>query len=177
MQRCMPCWSACGNGCRRQVIAIFAPARHVLLSLRHDRSPVRDPDGAPSLRLCNFELMQKAPGVRAPTACWARTPRARRALAAMTCTFYNPPTFSPRRLSAGSSRKNSLPPPAASIAESDRICTMAPTCSGRYLRLRDALRDLFRLEMSKRLAVEQDDRYCLTATLSVLCPGDTTWTF
>jgi hypothetical protein len=52
---------------------------HVLLSLRHDRSPVRDPDGAPSLRLCNFELMQKAPGVRAPTACWARTPRARRA--------------------------------------------------------------------------------------------------
>ena len=106
-----------------------APARHVLLSLRHDRSPVRDPDGAPSLRLYNFELMQKAPGVRVPTACWARTPRARRALAAMTCTFYNPPTFSPRRLSAGSSRKNSLPPPAASIAESDRICTMAPTCT------------------------------------------------
>ena len=175
MQRCMPCWSACGNGCRRQVIAIFAPARHVLLSLRHDRSPVRDPDGAPSLRLCNFELMQKAPGVRVPTACWARTPRARRALAAMTCTFYNPPTFSPRRLSAGSSRKNSLPPPAASIAESDRICTMAPTCTGRSAS--DALRDLFRLEMSKRLAVEQDDRYCLTATLSVLCPGDTTWTF
>jgi GAF domain-containing protein len=48
---------------------------------------------------------------------------------------------------------------------------------GAYLRLRDALRDLFRLEMSKRLAVEQDDRYCLAATLSVLCPGDTTWTF
>jgi hypothetical protein len=55
---------------------------------------------------------------------------------------------------------------------------MAPTCTAAaHLRLRDALRDLFRLEMSKRVAVEQDDRYCLTATLTVLCPGDTTWTF
>ena len=31
----------------------------VLLSIRHDKSIVFDADGAPSIRLCNFELMQK----------------------------------------------------------------------------------------------------------------------
>ena len=34
-------------------------AAHVLLSIRHDKSIVFDADGAPSIRLCNFELMQK----------------------------------------------------------------------------------------------------------------------
>ena len=34
---------------------------HVLLSLRHDQTLVLDADGAPALRLCNFELMQKHP--------------------------------------------------------------------------------------------------------------------
>jgi hypothetical protein len=32
---------------------------HVLLSIRHDKSMVLDLDGAPSIRLCNFELMNK----------------------------------------------------------------------------------------------------------------------
>ena len=34
-------------------------AAHVLLSIRHDKSMVLDDDGAPSIRLSNFELMQK----------------------------------------------------------------------------------------------------------------------
>ena len=34
-------------------------AAHVLLSIRHNKSMVLDADGAPSIRLCNFELMQK----------------------------------------------------------------------------------------------------------------------
>jgi hypothetical protein len=34
-------------------------AGHVLLSVYHDKSLVLDSEGAPSIRLCNFELMQK----------------------------------------------------------------------------------------------------------------------
>ena len=34
-------------------------AAHVLLSIRHNKSMILDADGAPSIRLCNFELMQK----------------------------------------------------------------------------------------------------------------------
>ena len=34
-------------------------AGHVLLSVHHDKSLVLDSEGAPSIRLCNFELMQK----------------------------------------------------------------------------------------------------------------------
>jgi hypothetical protein len=38
-------------------------AGHVLLSIRHDKSMVLDPDATPSIRLCNFELMQKVSAV------------------------------------------------------------------------------------------------------------------
>lgn len=34
-------------------------ATHVLSSIRHNKSMILDADGAPSIRLCNFELMQK----------------------------------------------------------------------------------------------------------------------
>jgi hypothetical protein len=32
---------------------------HMLLSVRHDKSLLLDADGAPAIRLCNFELMQR----------------------------------------------------------------------------------------------------------------------
>jgi hypothetical protein len=35
---------------------------HFLLSLRHDKTLILDPDGLPTLRICNFELVQT--GVR-----------------------------------------------------------------------------------------------------------------